>query len=368
MKILHILSTPRAEGTPNLVLDWLATGAHEQEVFVLNSQPADLTERLKSAAQWYGEADYFSHGRRKFTDIAKGVYRVCRDRQPDLVLCWPTGFANWACLGARLAGIKCLLVHAGNPPRRSRRGDWMSRYGMWPLTAVGAKIICCSDYVRAQFASIPLIPKTLFHTVWNCSRAVDVSERAAIARNQRVAEMRTPTAVMVATLERHKDHATLFLALAILRSALPGFQLRLAGDGSLRSELEAMATELEVGEMVEFLGTRRDVPELLGQADLFVLSTTPQEGLGSVLLEAMAAEIPIVASDVPACREVLANGQYGTLVRPADPAQLADAIIHALHTARSDVNLPEAREFAVSFTAQRMMDHYLFIAGLNPES
>ena len=49
MKILHILATPRAEGTPNLVLDWLATGAHEQEVFVLHAEPADLAGRLRSA-------------------------------------------------------------------------------------------------------------------------------------------------------------------------------------------------------------------------------------------------------------------------------------------------------------------------------
>jgi hypothetical protein len=50
MKILHILATPRAEGTPNLVLDWLATGEHEQEVFVLHAEPADLTGPLRSAS------------------------------------------------------------------------------------------------------------------------------------------------------------------------------------------------------------------------------------------------------------------------------------------------------------------------------
>jgi glycosyltransferase involved in cell wall biosynthesis len=364
MKVLHILSTPRAEGTPNLVLDWLATGKCEQEVFVLNSQPADLTERLKSAAYWYGEEDYFSHGRRKFTDIATGVYRVCRDRKPDLVLCWPTGFANWACLGARLAGIKKLLVHAGNPPNRNCRGDWMSRYGMWPLAAVGAKVVCCSDYVRGQFASIPLIPKSLFHTVWNCSRAGQVSQRAKNAREALPTGQTGFTALMVATLEAHKDHETLFQAIPAIRAVFPDFRLRLAGEGSLRTNLVVRAAELGITGAVDFLGTRNDVPELLGQADLFVLSTTPQEGLGSVLLEAMAAEIPIVASDVPACLEVLAKGRYGTLIPPADAALLAKAILEAIKTPRNAEGLAEAREFALSFTAQRMMDQYFQIANL----
>src|SRR5688572_1521079 len=106
MRILHVLSTPRAEGTPNLVLDWLATGEHEQEVFVLNSKPADLTDRLRAGASWYSEADFFTRGWRKFTGIANRLRRVCRERRPRVVLCWPTGFANWVCLGARLAGVR----------------------------------------------------------------------------------------------------------------------------------------------------------------------------------------------------------------------------------------------------------------------
>src|SRR5688572_20481735 len=85
MKILHVLSTPRAEGTPNMVLDWLATGEQEQEVFVLNSQPADLTDRLRAGTGWYDEADFYSWGRRKFTGMTARVRRVCLERRPDVL-------------------------------------------------------------------------------------------------------------------------------------------------------------------------------------------------------------------------------------------------------------------------------------------
>lgn len=361
MKILHILSTPRAEGTPNLVLDWLATGLHEQEVFVLNSEPADLSERLRAAAGWYGEADYFGHGKRKFTDIAAGVRRVCRERRPDLVLCWPTGFANWVCLGARLAEVKNLLVHCGNPPNRSFKGDWMSRYGLWPLTLLGAKCICCSAYVRKQYQDIPGISPDLLSTVWNCARATEVGRRADEVRLER-RECGKFVAIMVATLEGHKDHTTLLHAVALIRGELPQLRLRLAGAGSMAKELQELADKLRISDIVEFLGMRRDVPELLGQADLFVFVTTTQEGLGSVLLEAMAAGLPIVASDVPACRELLCEGKYGKLVPPADPATLAAALVNATRGEVDTFDRHAARAFAESFTAKRMIRDYLEIA------
>jgi glycosyltransferase involved in cell wall biosynthesis len=80
-----------------------------------------------------------------------------------------------------------------------------------------------------------------------------------------------------------------------------------------------------------FLGRRDDIPELLGQADLFALSTTIAEGFGIVLAEALAAGLPVLASDVPACREVLDDGRAGLLLPPADPAAWARALEPLLH-------------------------------------
>jgi glycosyltransferase involved in cell wall biosynthesis len=361
LKILHVLSTPRAEGTPNLVLDWLATTLHSQEVFVLNSQPADLTDRLRASAAWYEEADFFSHGRRKFTDIARGIYSVCRRRQPEVLVCWPTGFANWVCLGARLAGVNHLLVHCGNPPNRGLRADWMSRYSFWPLALLGARCICCSAYVREQYQAVPGVSRRLFHSVWNCLRVAEVQQRAAAARAARSTQNRF-TVIMVATLERHKDHATLLRAVSAIRERIPDFRLRLAGDGSLRRELERLTTDLGVADVVEFLGMRRDVPELLGQANLFVFATTPQEGLGTVLVEALAAGLPVIASDVPACRELLQHGKRGVLVPPANSSALAEAIIAA--SLRGGALEHSHVGYLAEFSPQTMMNRYLNIAGI----
>jgi glycosyltransferase involved in cell wall biosynthesis len=166
---------------------------------------------------------------------------------------------------------------------------------------------------------------------------------------------------MVATLERHKDHETMLRAVPAIRQSIPDFLLLLVGDGSLRASLEKRSQELELEDSVRFLGTRKDVPELLGSSDLFVLSTTPQEGLGTVMIEAMAAGLRVVATDVPACRELLDGGKYGTLVPIGSPGKMASAIVSQLTSATD--NSDDTLSYAMSFTPERMMERYLRIAG-----
>ncbi|MFN7731659.1 MAG: glycosyltransferase [Pirellula sp.] len=237
----------------------------------------------------------------------------------------------------------------------------MSRYGMWPLWFLGAKVVCCSEYVKSQYLEVPWVPQSVFHTVWNCAKVAQVRQRAEVSRLGRAAIRGGPIAVMVATLERHKDHDTILNAVPTILKSLPGFQLLLVGDGSRRTELENLVKSLGVERSVQFLGTRQDVPEILGSSDLFVLSTTPQEGLGTVMIEALAAGLPVVATDVPACRELLQGGAYGTLVPVGSPSQMAAAIVDKLGSLSSATE--DGLAYAMSFTPERMMESYMQIAG-----
>jgi glycosyltransferase involved in cell wall biosynthesis len=135
---------------------------------------------------------------------------------------------------------------------------------------------------------------------------------------------------MVARLEAHKDHPTLLRALALLRDQGLPLRLWLIGDGSRRPQLESLIHTLGLSAQVQLLGSRRDIPRLLAQLDLFVFAAGPDEGFGIALAEAMAAGVPVVATAVPACRALLAGGRCGLLVPPADPAALAAAIRSAL--------------------------------------
>jgi sugar transferase (PEP-CTERM/EpsH1 system associated) len=127
---------------------------------------------------------------------------------------------------------------------------------------------------------------------------------------------------IVARLSPEKQHRILLDAMALLGAEHSGSVLVVVGDGPIRSELEAHAAGAGIAERVLFLGERRDVPRLLQVFDVFVLSSR-LEGLSLTLLEAMAAGLPIVATDVGGNSEVVVDGRTGFIVESGDPAALA---------------------------------------------
>ena len=354
MKVLHSLSTPRAEGTPNLVLDWLTAGDFEQDVFVLHREPGDLTDSLRSGAHRYEEADFFTMGWRKFPGIIKHVRNLCHGQKPDLVICWTPGFANWVSLGARLGGARSILVHCGNPPTRGFREDWISRAVQWPVRVLGGRVICCSKFVRDGLAAVPLIPVKNLFVVPNGTHP----ERFAPIEGM----MPEPfTAIMIANLESARDHETLLHAAVIVAAALPGFRLRLVGRGTKAEALGQLIKDLDLTDVVELTGPRRDIPDLLRRSSLFVFSTL-EEGFGTVLIEALAAGLPVVSTDVPACREILDDGKFGRLVPCGDATAMADAILAELTSQPTAEEREARRAYASKFSIETMIYAYLQIS------
>jgi glycosyltransferase involved in cell wall biosynthesis len=186
---------------------------------------------------------------------------------------------------------------------------------------------------------------------------VSLRARAAQAREARLAK--TLVIGMVARLDPIKDHDTLLQAFALIRLRIPDCQLWIVGDGALRGALEEKARAYGIAGWTKFLGDRADIPELLGQMDVYTFSTTRDEGFGIALVEAMAAGVAVVASDVPACREVLGEGEGGVLVSPGNASELARAVVEALENPAMRALLIEAaaervqREYTISKCAQR---------------
>lgn len=135
-----------------------------------------------------------------------------------------------------------------------------------------------------------------------------------------------PRLIIVGRLEEQKGHATLIAAMPEILRHLPAAILTVVGVGSLHDQLIAQSHALGVNQATRFLGGRDDIPLLLRQHDIFV-SASNWEGFPTVVLEAMAAELPVVATDVGGSRELVRDGQTGYLVPPRDPTQLAAAIL-----------------------------------------
>jgi glycosyltransferase involved in cell wall biosynthesis len=131
--------------------------------------------------------------------------------------------------------------------------------------------------------------------------------------------------IAVGRFEEAKDYPTMIAGFARLAATRPGSRLLLVGKGSLRGDVEQGVQANGLQDQVRFLGVRRDVPELMSAADGYLLSSA-WEGMPVVLLEAAAAELPVVATRVGGVAEVVEDGTTGVLVPPGDPAALAAAM------------------------------------------
>ncbi|HEY4099467.1 MAG TPA: glycosyltransferase [Gemmatimonadales bacterium] len=168
------------------------------------------------------------------------------------------------------------------------------------------------------------VARTVEHVPANRIRVIrnGIDVRAGNPVPQRTGGWR---AVHVARLNLVKDQETLLRAARIVADQEPAFHLDIVGDGELRDPLERLASELSLGETVTFHGMQQDIRPFLARADAFVLSST-SEGIALTLLEAMAAGLPVVATDVGGNREVVVPGETGFLVPSGDPAALAGAM------------------------------------------
>jgi len=155
----------------------------------------------------------------------------------------------------------------------------------------------------------------------------------------------------VGRFEIAKDYPNMLRAFARVRVRRPDTVLLLVGRGSLQAETEALAAKLELGSSVRFLGVRSDVPVVMSGADGFLMSSA-WEGMPMVLLEAAAAGLPIVATQVGGNREVVLEAESGFLVAPRDDEALGSAMMRLS-------GLPEAERRAMGLRGRdHIRTHY----------
>jgi glycosyltransferase involved in cell wall biosynthesis len=132
-----------------------------------------------------------------------------------------------------------------------------------------------------------------------------------------------------ARFEPVKNHTMLFDAIRKVKQSGKLIRLRLVGAGHLREEYERRCAEMGIADVVEFLGYRDDMPELLAQTDISVL-TSVDEGIPRAMLEAMAMRVPTVATNVVGTKETVVDGVTGFLVPLNDVDALTDRLIRLI--------------------------------------
>jgi glycosyltransferase involved in cell wall biosynthesis len=163
-----------------------------------------------------------------------------------------------------------------------------------------------------------------------------------------------PLVGIIGRLVPIKNHELFLAAANRVSQVRPEVRFAIVGDGERRAALEALVEQLGLADRVWFAGWRDDLPRIYADLDALVISSN-NEGTPVSIIEAMAARVPVVATEVGGVPDLLRDGQLGTLVPPEDAGALAEAILETLDNALQP-RLAEAQEWALArYEADRLI-------------
>lgn len=275
--------------------------------------------------------------------------RLMRQERPDIV--------HWHAARAHAIGAMAALIAPGPARVLSRRVHFPVRRSLGSRLLYALRIeriAAISEAVRDSLVQsgvdpglIRIVPSGI--EVASLSGPFDRSS----ARQRLGAGDQDVVALNVSAMAPRKGQSDLLQATAASIRRVPSLKVWIAGEGPLEEELRGEQRALGLEESVKFLGFRTDVLELLRAADFFCLPSH-SEGLGTSILEAMAAGLPVVATRTGGVPEIVAELRTGILVPPSDPAALSDAMVHL--ASRADLRASMGalgRERAELFSADR---------------
>ena len=217
------------------------------------------------------------------------------------------------------------------PEKKSAWGRMKLRWFL--LGKLCDRVIAVSEKTRQHYLQSGGLPHDKVITLYN---GVDISRFKNIDANQ-IAKLKqalhlplnSKVIITVAVLREPKGIQFMIRALPAILEQCPEVHYLIVGDGQHSASLVDLVAALTIKDRVTFAGHRTDIPDLLACCDIFVLPTL-KDALPTVLIEALAAGKPIVASDVGGVPEIIENGVNGLLVSPGNPLKLAEACLKLL--------------------------------------
>jgi len=270
------------------------------------------------------------HPMRDLVALGKLV-RVLRQIRPDLVHTHTAKAGTLGRVAGRLAGVPTSL--------HTFHGHVLEGYFSWPATQLFLgieralarqtdRIITVSPRLRqailamgiGQPEQVVVVPLGLELNRFLRTPPAPAGLRPALHLTPGI-----PLLGIVGRLAPIKDHPALFRALTLLEAGSQAPHLVVVGDGERREELGRLADELGLASRIHFLGWRSDLEAILAELDMVICSSR-NEGTPVALIEAMAAGVPVVSTDVGGVGDLVVHDETGWLVPPGDIPALARAI------------------------------------------
>jgi len=287
------------------------------------------------------------------------LVKLFRSRRPHIVQTFFRDGTYYGTLAARIAGVPVVVISVRNA------GHWKSgmdhvalkvAYRLADYWQCNSRSV--SETLRAQHGlsveSISVLPNAIDLEVFAPST---LSDRLA-ARQRLGLSADVPVFVSVANLRPVKDPATLVAAAGLVRRELPNARFLLAGEGPLRQALESQVARLNLGDSVLFLGSVADVRPYLAAADIGLLTSRSEASSNSVL-EYMAMGLPVVASDIPANRDLINEVFFAW----GDAKDLAAKIVElwndpGMRKRLGEENLCRAGEYSFNAFVRQVQNYY----------
>ena len=265
----------------------------------------------------------------------------------------------WTVLAASGLQGRVPLVTTEHNTWNARRRWWLRPIDSWMYPHY-SRIACNSDATAENLIRwCPGVAEKI--TVIPNGVLLDTYENARPATLEHV-PYDVARLVFVGRCEAQKDHETLLRAL----TAVPDAHLILVGDGPLRLQLERLAQSLGISNRVSFLGWREDVAAILKASDIYVHSSH-SDGFGLAACEAMAAGLPVVASNIPGLAQVVDGA--GILFPAGDEKALANSLNVLINSPiqrlkAGQASLSRARQFSIEKTILGYIGMYESVLGI----
>jgi glycosyltransferase involved in cell wall biosynthesis len=171
-------------------------------------------------------------------------------------------------------------------------------------------------------------------------------------------QVKPPRLALIGRVEQQKGHVFFLQASVTVLRHYPDAEFWVVGTGSLLEAMQTLATDLGIAHAVHFLGQQNNIPDILQKINMLVVPSI-WEGFPTVILEAMAASVPVVATDVSGSRELVRNKRTGLLIPVGQPDALAQAILWLLDNPDAGQRMAEhARHQVQQHTFDTVARHY----------
>ena len=257
--------------------------------------------------------------------------KLLHEERIDLIHAQDQDTIIYAGLANRLLGYPAIMSrHVLYEPSDTARRKIRAKLVLWAAKVGFNKIIAVSEETGRKLVRLTSVAPEKVVVIHNGipTDRFNVEELKDSLRARFGWDQETAIVIMIAALRPGKGHEVLIEAIPSIIDNIPNIRFVFVGVGRQSEKIKALSNPYK--KVVEFLGERTDIPELLTASDVLLLPSWA-EALPTVLLEAGAASLPAVATDVGGTKEIIDDGETGYIIPPGDSVLLAERLVKLLN-------------------------------------